>query len=88
VYLRHGADEGCPAPLSGPVWLETSTGAVSKENAYFDPYERGAGSAGQAFVALSEEQRRAVRKEVRRGLGDAGGPVKIEVEIRFASGRK
>jgi ubiquinone/menaquinone biosynthesis C-methylase UbiE len=57
-------------------------------DAYFEPYEQGAGSPGQAFVALSAEIRRAVREEVRRDLGDAGGPIAVEVEIRFCSGRR
>jgi hypothetical protein len=30
--------------------------------------------------------RRAVREEVRRDLNDAGGPIEVEVEIRFAGG--
>jgi hypothetical protein len=55
---------------------------------YFDHVERGWGSAGQVFVSLAEEIKRAVREEVRRDVGDTGGPVDIEVEIRFASGRK
>jgi hypothetical protein len=29
-----------------------------------------------------------VREEIRRDLGDAGGPIGIEVEIRIASGRR
>jgi ubiquinone/menaquinone biosynthesis C-methylase UbiE len=57
-------------------------------DAYFEPYEQGAGSPGQAFVSLPEEIRRAVREEVRRDLGDAGGPIEVEVEIRFGSGRR
>ena len=32
--------------------------------------------------------RRAVREEVRRDLGDTGGPIEIEVEYRFGSGRR
>jgi ubiquinone/menaquinone biosynthesis C-methylase UbiE len=56
--------------------------------AYFAPYEHGAGSSGQAFVSLSEEVRCAVREEVRQDLGGMGGPIEIEVEIRFASGRR
>ena len=55
--------------------------------AYFELYEQGGGSLGQAYIALPEEARRAMREEVRRDLGDAGGPIEIEVEIRFASGR-
>jgi len=55
-------------------------------DAYFEPIERGGGSSGQAYIALPEDVRRLVREEVRRDLGDTGGPIKIEVEIRFASG--
>jgi ubiquinone/menaquinone biosynthesis C-methylase UbiE len=57
-------------------------------DAYFEPYEQGAGSPGQAFISLPEEIRRAVREEVRRDLGDAGGPIEVEVEIRLGSGRR
>jgi ubiquinone/menaquinone biosynthesis C-methylase UbiE len=54
--------------------------------AYFEPYERGGGSVGQAYAALAEDVRRAVREEVRRGLGDTGGPIQIECQIRLARG--
>jgi ubiquinone/menaquinone biosynthesis C-methylase UbiE len=56
-------------------------------DAYFEPFEKGAGSSGQAFVSLPIEVRRAVREEVRRDLGDNGGPINIDVEVRFASGQ-
>jgi hypothetical protein len=56
--------------------------------AYFRHVERGWGSAGQAFVALPEETRRAVREEIRREIGDDGGPIEIEVEFMFGSGQK
>jgi ubiquinone/menaquinone biosynthesis C-methylase UbiE len=57
-------------------------------DAYFEPFERGGGSSGQAYVALPEAERRAVREEVRRNLGDTGGSIGIDVEFRFASGRR
>jgi hypothetical protein len=44
-------------------------------DAYYGPFERGGCSTGQALVGLSEDIRRAVREEARRGLGDTGGPV-------------
>ena len=52
------------------------------------PYEQCAGSSGQASISLPEEVRRAVREEVRRDLGDMGGAIEVEVEIRFGSGRR
>jgi ubiquinone/menaquinone biosynthesis C-methylase UbiE len=55
-------------------------------DAYYGPFERGGCSTGQALVGLSEDIRRAVREEARRGLGDTGGPVKPEAEYRIASG--
>ncbi len=55
---------------------------------YFQHVEQGWGSAGQVFVSLSPETRSAVREEVRRDVGDTGGPIKIEVEFMFASGQK
>ena len=57
-------------------------------DAYFSPIEQGASSAGQAYIALPEEMRGAVREEVRRDLRDNGGPIDIEVEARFASERR
>jgi SAM-dependent methyltransferase len=62
--------------------------ALPSFDAYFKPFEQGAGSPGQAFVSLSEDARHAVREEVRRDLGDTGGPIEIEVEYRFGSGRR
>jgi ubiquinone/menaquinone biosynthesis C-methylase UbiE len=56
--------------------------------AYFGPFEQGGGSSGQAYVALPEEERRAVREAVRRNVGDTGGRIGIEVEQRHASGRR
>jgi ubiquinone/menaquinone biosynthesis C-methylase UbiE len=55
---------------------------------YFEHVERGWGSPGQVFVSLPAELRDAVREEVRRDVGDRGGPVTLEVEYRFASGIK
>jgi len=56
--------------------------------AYFEPFEQGGGSSGQAYVALPEAERRAMREEVGRNVGDTGGPIGIEVELRFASARR
>lgn len=55
---------------------------------YFDHVERGWGSSGQLFISLPEEIKRSVREDVRRHVGDTGGPLEIEVEYRFASGQK
>lgn len=55
---------------------------------YFDHVERGWGSSGLLYVTLPEETKRAVREDVRRHVGDNGGPLEIEVEFRFTSGQK
>jgi hypothetical protein len=55
--------------------------------AYFEPFEQGGGSSGQAYLMLPAEERRAVREEVRHHWGDTGGPVEIDVVERLASGR-
>jgi ubiquinone/menaquinone biosynthesis C-methylase UbiE len=55
---------------------------------YFEPFEKGAGSPGQAFVSLPPDARRAVREVVRQALKDTGGPLEIEVELRIASGER
>lgn len=61
---------------------------VQSFEVYFEQFERGWGSPGQTYVSLPEDVRRAVREDVRRSVGDTGGPIEIEVEIRFASGRR
>jgi ubiquinone/menaquinone biosynthesis C-methylase UbiE len=68
------------------ITTQTRTFRLPSFDAYFAPIEQGAGSPGQAFVSLPETARRAVREELRRELGDAGGPIEVEVEYRFASG--
>ena len=70
------------------VTTATHTFGVSSFDEYFDHVERGWGSAGQVFVSLPEETKCAVREDVRRDVGDTGGPIQIEVEFRFASGQK
>jgi ubiquinone/menaquinone biosynthesis C-methylase UbiE len=57
-------------------------------DAYYEPFEAGGGSTGEALAQLPEAARQQVREEVRRSLGDTGGPVTIPVEFRIASGRK
>jgi ubiquinone/menaquinone biosynthesis C-methylase UbiE len=57
-------------------------------DAYYGPFERGGASTGQALAALPEDIRRAVREEVRRDLGDTGGPVEVQMEIRVARRRR
>jgi ubiquinone/menaquinone biosynthesis C-methylase UbiE len=72
--------------------VETTTQAhcfvLPSFEAYFEPFEQGGGSTGQAYLTLSPADRRAVRDEVRQSFGDTGGPISIEVEFRFASGRR
>lgn len=72
------------------VAISTETRSFTSESfdAYFEHVERGWGSAGQVFVTLPPETQRAVRDDVRRDLGGTGGPLDIEVEYMFASGRK
>jgi len=57
-------------------------------DAYYGPFERGGASTGQALAALPEEIRRAVRDEVRRDVGDTGGPIEVKAEYRIAGGRR
>src|SRR5690349_24917955 len=55
---------------------------VPSFEAYFEQFERGWGSVGQIFASLPAEIRHAVREDVRRDIGDTGGPIEIEVEFR------
>lgn len=77
---------------AGFVDVETHTRthsfALPSFDAYYGPFERGGGSTGQALASLPKEVRDAIREEVRRDLNDTGGPVKVEMEIRIASGRR
>ena len=68
--------------------IEKHTFVLSSFDAYYGPFERGGASTGQELISLPEPIRRAIREEMRRSLGDDGGPVNIEVELRIASGRK
>lgn len=61
---------------------------LSSFDAYFSPFERGGASTGQAYLTLPQSVRDDVREEVRRSLGDTGGPVEVEVEFQFASGQR
>jgi ubiquinone/menaquinone biosynthesis C-methylase UbiE len=69
---------------------ETRRYAFPCFDAYFEPFEHGRGASGAEYAALPTELRRTVREEVRRDLegGNPGGPVTVEVEILFGSGRK
>ncbi len=69
--------------------VETTLEALPFTYADFDDFfggvERGEGAMGQEYTALPEDMRRAIREEVRREVGDVGGPVEVEVEVRIAS---
>jgi ubiquinone/menaquinone biosynthesis C-methylase UbiE len=67
---------------------EKRTFVLPSFDAYYGPFERGGASTGQVLSTLPEEIRRAVREEVRRDLGDRGGPIEVEAEYRIASGRR
>ncbi|MDA9401976.1 hypothetical protein [Bradyrhizobium sp. CCBAU 45389] len=70
------------------ITLQARVFTLPSFDTYFEPIERGAGSAGQAFTSLPAAARRAVREELRRELGDTGGPIELKVEYSFASGRR
>ena len=68
--------------------VETLRFAYADFADFFGGVERGEGAMGQEYTALPEDVRRAIREEVRREAGDAGGPIEVEVEVRVASGRR
>lgn len=70
------------------VVIETFRYGLPSFKAYVENVERGAGNVGQQYLALPEEQRRAVREELGRHTGDADGPVDVELRIAFGSGRR
>jgi ubiquinone/menaquinone biosynthesis C-methylase UbiE len=55
---------------------------------YFGAIERGVGIAGQEYLAQPSTVRAAVREDIRQGLDDDGGPIRVPVDITFASGRR
>ncbi len=88
-------DEGHLRALFGTASFEdvqTATETLRIEfpsfDAYFGGVEQGAGTVGQEYMALPEQVRRAVREEARLDVGDTGGPIEIEVTVRFGSGRR
>jgi ubiquinone/menaquinone biosynthesis C-methylase UbiE len=88
-------DEGHLRALFGAAGfedVETATETLRIEfpsfDAYFGGVEQGAGNVGQEYMALPEQVRRAVREEARLDVGDTGGPIEIEVTVRFGSGRR
>lgn len=77
---------------AGLIEFETTTETLRIEfpsfEAYFAGVEQGAGNVGQEYLALPEHLRQVVREEARRDVDDAGGPIRIDVTQRFASGRR
>ena len=70
------------------IAMESDRFVIPSFDAYFEPYEQGAGSPGQAFLSLPEEARHDVREAVRRDLHDTGESIEVEVEYMFGSGRR
>jgi SAM-dependent methyltransferase len=57
---------------------------------YFRGLEQGAGLAGQEYVTLPDEARRAVREELQRSLAasEADGRLVIDMEVLIGGGRR
>jgi ubiquinone/menaquinone biosynthesis C-methylase UbiE len=77
---------------AGFVDFETSTEnhtfILPSFDVYYGPFERGGASTGQLLATLPEAARQAIREEMRQALNDTGGPIRIDVEHRIASGRR
>jgi SAM-dependent methyltransferase len=67
---------------------ETRTFQFPSFDDYFGAIERGVGIAGQEYLAQPEAVRAAVREDVRQGLNDDGGSVKVPVDVTYASGQR
>ena len=90
-FYSAGEERRLHALFEGAGLREVETAVETLRFAYanfadFFGVERGEGAMGQEYTALPEEVRRAIREEVCREVGDAGGPV--EVEVRIASGKR
>ena len=68
---------------------ETHQGTVESFDAYWAPIEAGTGQIPQAYRALSELNRRAVREEVQARLAafESGGRLVMSVEMLIGAGR-
>ena len=73
------------------VFAEMRPFSFPSFDAYFEPFERGGGPWGAEYAALPDEDRRAVREEVRRGLEPETAPdgaIRIDVDILFGGGTR
>ena len=71
------------------VKRETRQGTIESFDDYWAPIEAGTGTLPQAYLALSESSRCAVREEVRARLAEfeSGGRLVMTVEMLIGSGR-
>jgi len=71
------------------VKRETRQGTIESFDAYWAPIEAGVGSLPQAYLALPESSRRAVREEVQARLAEfeSGGRLVMSVEMLIGAGR-
>jgi hypothetical protein len=71
--------------------METRRFSFPSFDAYFEPIAAGGGPWGAEYAELPADMRRLIREDLRDDLeGEAGpgGPIAIDVNILFASGRK
>ncbi len=71
------------------VERETRPVVFDSIDEYWDPIEAGIGSQPQAYLSLSEADRRSARQEVTARLSRYGsdGPLRMSVEMLIAKGR-
>jgi hypothetical protein len=71
------------------VQRESREGIVGSFDEHWAPIESGTGMMPQAYLALAEPARRAVREEVRARLSrfESNGRLVLEVEMLIGSGR-
>lgn len=72
-----------------PVERETRSGEIGSFDDYWNPIESGTGSLPQAYLSLSEADRRSVRDEVTARLSQFASDEKLlmSVEMLIAKGR-
>jgi hypothetical protein len=71
------------------VEREKREGVFESFDDYWEPIEAGTGSLPQAYLALSDMDRRSVREEVRARLSlfESNGRLLMTVEMLIGSGR-
>jgi len=70
--------------------VDEADGVNRRHRDYWAAMEAGGGLSGATYLALSPDDRQAVRDRVQRSLlsSDSDGPFSVEMEVLLGSGRR